>query len=1038
MRRIPYRAFFCASFLLTQTAISHSEQSLDRYLYRLNKDAAPPNQFQIKTPYPQSQFSLPDYSLRMNPAGITYGGTASLNKGKESFLIPGLSGLQPNQIRGQHLGEGKIEVGGNKFSYSDLYTVIPWKDSQQIFTLAFGTAKGAENGGLFIGVGNSYDRSQTNREIENSLQSSKIGFLLPTGTGILLSPTSLPRQPHQTNFQSLHASWFNGSGSQSVPMTDKSKSANFLLSPALQIERNPLQNYFPKQVENIVQGKTHHPLAQEGEVSPQSLVRFFERTDPVSRSGPTQISYADPMNRRLEYMTSQGFHYKIAPYFGSRIEENIVVKQFGAGMGTDWTLLSSIQNRNSPQEQKILRLFSRQNQGTAQIYIAAGPLDLDSALQNGWMGKAKLLFQEENIWTRYSHAIQLGKQGLRKTSDALSRFAAGLQSNNVRPIYPNSSLDTNLQPAKPFFKQSQRILENLSRGLEIAQKTEFISPKEFEIFELRKRGVESSHAASKTLSQKLLIQNEILSQIQKEPSNFGLLSVQRKKFRELSDWIGNDLFQLHHTAQIFAVHDPGQAFFLYKARSQQLQKENFQESNLEYAKSKAYLDLAKNSLNPGIQIHAGGSMISSFFKGLALEGKEESSLWKRALGETGQFASWILPFSGLGERMVLAYDQPQYPSQSDLLTVGALQTVTDGLKILNLGGIQKGVKSFSQESLRISLKSLRSQSLPLGGLGLASGVQGVTDNLCEDCPFLQKTIGLTAFVGGLGSLHIGKKIAEKMRLEGEFLSPNLKRAWKLSKPVLFQESLPAFSRETATYLTLIGSEKAVASLLGLFYLRDHPFLTGQTQLTLEPALPFLAGRVGAEISGFTFKKRFLPPSQNSFFDSPRTERQRESVSSLRSLLGKQEFHAAEIEQLKAGMIQFLEEAGNIQKRTGETSEINSPFRLKRSQVSGLENSIQALLSKESPSLPIHVHLLPTGSGKTTLAMGQILAARLRDIPLQKRTHVQSNTESNLAQLYQTARDLYGSSLGKMGFIPETSSETMAKKIAQESDILFLT
>ncbi|MBI3012281.1 MAG: hypothetical protein HYY63_01510 [Elusimicrobia bacterium] len=138
------------------------------------------------------------------------------------------------------------------------------------------------------------------------------------------------------------------------------------------------------------------------------------------------------------------------------------------------------------------------------------------------------------------------------------------------------------------------------------------------------------------------------------------------------------------------------------------------------------------------------------------------------------------------------------------------------------------------------------------------------------------------------------------------------------------------------------------------------------------------------------------------------------------------------------MIQFLEEAGNIQKRTGETSERNSPLRLKRSQVSGLENSIQALLSTDSPSLPIHVHLLPTGSGKTTLAMGQILAARLRDIPLQKRTHVQSNTESNLTQLYQTARDLYGSSLGKIGFIPETSSETMAKKIAQESDILFLT
>jgi len=180
----------------------------------------------------------------------------------------------------------------------------------------------------------------------------------------------------------------------------------------------------------------------------------------------------------------------------------------------------------------------------------------------------------------------------------------------------------------------------------------------------------------------------------------------------------------------------------------------------------------------------------------------------------------------------------------------------------------------------------------------------------------------------------------------------------------------------------------------------------------------------------------------SFFEQPITERQKTSVNFLKLLSENKVINQNNVPQLKTQINTFIEDAAWLEqanKKSFSPLETASRFYLKEIQIQAISQTVDALfLTHPKEKLPLQIHLLGTGAGKTAVEMAQLLAARAKDKPLNLRTHVNSDSEGNVEMLHEITKKFYGDSLGKVGIIKQETPPEEAKKIAQNSEILFLT
>src|SRR3989338_2185924 len=403
------------AFLLQTLFTPLSLYAQDLYYYQINLDQNQINTIKFVPITPQPSALFPEYYQMINPFGVSFGGSLKLPGGQESFSILPLADKNLVTAPGQYLGGGIIQFDGkDPLVYSDLYTVKTFAPSKEVFTVGLGI----KNKDLFLGVGSPYQAQGVFIDLLKNFNDSKHGFILPTGSGILLSPNGNMNQPFNVTYQALNSAWEplikSYSPSNNNQYIEKSVPINssFLTSNQFQWKENfnPMSDYFPKSVVQTI-------FPNQKTISTKDLVQYYEKTDPTGLAGPYQVSYSMPNERVFEYATSKGFHYSVSPVkdleYKWTIENpqltavlvnteknNVIAKEY-LPLNNNWYISSSVQKTQSVDDDLTLRRFSRKDGGTAEIYQSNDKLYLNSAYNNTWKEKAKLEYSEKDVLTRY-------------------------------------------------------------------------------------------------------------------------------------------------------------------------------------------------------------------------------------------------------------------------------------------------------------------------------------------------------------------------------------------------------------------------------------------------------------------------------------------------------------------------------------------------------------------------------------------------------------------------------------------------------------
>lgn len=1046
--------------------------ALEQFPYEVKVFQDHQNENRVRIETKSSNSYLPKFDLNYNPNGIVSGGNIFFKEGIEHFSFPGIANVHSQKIKADpyHVGVGSMFNKDKEiFHYSGIYQLQTVQKGDEVFTLGFGIHEN-KTGELFIGVGTQNPTLKLNP--------SKIGALFPTGSGILLESSKTGLNSYELVYQALGGAW----ESIVFPTPKVSlgirkyqplfREPNFFVSKQLNFNNKLLENYFPK--EAIKSVDQHYngliSFSQKGAISAQSLVRFYEKTDPTNFNGPFQIASGSSVEKKFDYYTRNGFHYSLHPMEDGTRGENILVKQYLNDQNGNWQLYSSIQKSNLKNGLNEIRTFSLENQGTARNYKTSDSLDLKSSIEGSWQKKSSLFNSEEHVFKKEKEAYDSSFQGLKKLGEGISKL--DLVSS------PSWKIQKILKGAHPYLEESAKTLEALNSSLRVARKTEFISPEDFDLYRSKKAVIKESEQALKTLGIRMEIEQKVRSSLLEASRNSELMDHTSQWHGKLVQDIDRRLLVLKETSDIFGIGGLHTSIYDFYKGMQDFYKQNFLLSNLEFSKAKMFSQLAKTTYNPAAYLFARSASLSSYFKGLAYEGEEDRKDGKRFIGQMGSFGMMLLPFSSLGERMVTAYNSNILPKRKDIVIIGFFQALEDSAKFALVGGVHRVHLSFSKESLSLTLHAAKSQMVPTLTLGALSGAEGVISQHCRDCETLKRVFSFSAFVGGLSTLRLSSAYSLKLnQLKSEQVLLSLKDRLSLGKELLQTSALTTLGRESSIYMSMAFLEKGIEYLPQTPYFKNHSFFTTQMQLTLYPAVPLLAPHLGElflsnRFSRFTlslksngtvplelelpkvytkeeiFKDRltsltkYSPIEDKSFFEQPITERQKASANFLKMLSENRMFNENNLPQFKTQINSFIEDAAWLEsanKKGFSPLETASQFYLKEIQTQAISQTVDALfLAPSKEKLPLQIHLLGTGAGKTAVEMAQLLAARAKDKPLDLRTHVNSDSEGNMEMLHEITKKFYGDSLGKIGLIKQETPPEEAKKIAQDSEILFLT
>ena len=601
-----------------------------------------------------SGIKMGPYQSYQTPLGLVYGGEVHIHSSAEKFSLPEVATLNSVAERPLRVfGGGTIQIKEEPLlKYSDLYTFRGWKQATEIYSSAIGQNKG----GLFLGIGSPREALESPK--------SRLGFILPTGSGILLEPT-FDKKSYSIVYQALNLKW-----SSLFMQPDLSLTENYLTSKNFEknLKTNPLKYFFMDGSKN--------PLAavnSGGEISLASLAQFYEKRDPTG-GGIYEMSQrlSTPYFQEEEAATRNGLH----------------IKQFWnlSGFketGAQWNL-PIYKNYWSPFRALYQNSFlgnsfqyaSWENGLTVETYWAKGSLNLESLFFNRWREKSQIVSQKTEVWTNYEQNLHQTRENLNAVISQLSR-APWREKNNFISAEQIYKIHRAAHTVSPLIKKSYRALTDLEPSFTLVLNTGLLDKKAILQFKAERNLLEKSYQALNSLPVKLNDWNKFSHSIRLNNEIFDTSWDILLKRDQLWHRIDSNLSTLTQTANIFNVPTAPLIERFQSRMTESSLLRLFTASAIEYKRATASLKASPFFLASALKFAANG---------VYLEGIEEKNYALISMGYLGKYLIVKIPTAQMGERMINLYALKP-PTRRELIQFGVGQVWDDLIKYNKLARI---------------------------------------------------------------------------------------------------------------------------------------------------------------------------------------------------------------------------------------------------------------------------------------------------------------------------------------------------------------